>query len=65
MPFSAWFAIALSLRPFTPNLSIWLAGYWTDGLFDWRWVYVKPSRRQTPGGWNNAGVISPWPGSCV
>lgn len=24
---------------FAPNLSIWLAGYWTDGLFDWRWVY--------------------------
>jgi DHA2 family multidrug resistance protein len=24
---------------FAPNLSIWLAGYWTDGLLDWRWVY--------------------------
>jgi DHA2 family multidrug resistance protein len=24
---------------FAPNLSIWLAGYWTDGLHDWRWVY--------------------------
>ncbi|VVM37388.1 Multidrug export protein EmrB [Pseudomonas fluorescens] len=24
---------------FAPNLSIWLAGYWTDGVFDWRWVY--------------------------
>src|SRR3546814_6176045 len=24
---------------FAPNLSIWLAGQWTDGLFDWRWVY--------------------------
>ncbi|MCC2597776.1 MFS transporter [Pusillimonas sp. MFBS29] len=24
---------------FTPNLSIWLAGYWADGLLDWRWVY--------------------------
>src|SRR3546814_6702373 len=24
---------------FAPNLSIWLAGLWTDGLFDWRWVY--------------------------
>ncbi|CAH0294910.1 putative multidrug resistance protein EmrY [Pseudomonas sp. Bi123] len=24
---------------FAPNLSIWLAGYWTDGLFDWHWVY--------------------------
>ena len=24
---------------FAPNLSIWLAGYWTDGLFEWRWVY--------------------------
>ncbi|WP_082339907.1 MFS transporter [Pseudomonas sp. Pf153] len=24
---------------FAPNLSIWLAGYWTDGLQDWRWVY--------------------------
>src|SRR3546814_12326938 len=24
---------------FAPNLSIWLAGHWTDGLFDWRWVY--------------------------
>ncbi|THD05717.1 MFS transporter [Panacagrimonas perspica] len=22
-----------------PNLSIWLAGYWTDGVHDWRWVY--------------------------
>jgi DHA2 family multidrug resistance protein len=24
---------------FAPNLSIWLAGYWTDGLQNWRWVY--------------------------
>jgi DHA2 family multidrug resistance protein len=24
---------------FSPNLSIWLAGYWIDGTFDWRWVY--------------------------
>ncbi|HWW07286.1 MFS transporter [Collimonas sp.] len=24
---------------FAPNLSIWLTGYWTDGLLDWRWVY--------------------------
>jgi DHA2 family multidrug resistance protein len=24
---------------FAPNLSIWLAGYWTDRLLDWRWVY--------------------------
>ncbi|WP_454696329.1 MFS transporter [Achromobacter aegrifaciens] len=24
---------------FAPNLSIWLAGQWTDALFDWRWVY--------------------------
>jgi len=24
---------------FAPNLSLWLAGHWTDGLFDWRWVY--------------------------
>jgi DHA2 family multidrug resistance protein len=24
---------------FTPNLSIWLAGQWTDAVFDWRWVY--------------------------
>ncbi|WP_336041031.1 MFS transporter [Acinetobacter dispersus] len=24
---------------FTPNLSIWLTGYWTDGIFNWRWVY--------------------------
>ena len=24
---------------FAPNLSIWLAGHWTDGLLDWRWVY--------------------------
>lgn len=24
---------------FAPNLSIWLAGHWTDGLADWRWVY--------------------------
>lgn len=24
---------------FAPNLSIWLAGQWTDQLFDWRWVY--------------------------
>lgn len=24
---------------FAPNLSIWLAGSWTDGLHDWRWVY--------------------------
>lgn len=24
---------------FAPNLSIWLAGSWTDGVQDWRWVY--------------------------
>jgi DHA2 family multidrug resistance protein len=24
---------------FAPNLSIWLAGQWTDELHDWRWVY--------------------------
>lgn len=24
---------------FAPNLAIWLAGQWTDGLADWRWVY--------------------------
>ena len=24
---------------FTPNLSIWLAGHWTDAVSDWRWVY--------------------------
>lgn len=24
---------------FAPHLSTWLAGQWTDGLFDWRWVY--------------------------
>ncbi|OUL99819.1 MFS transporter [Variovorax sp. JS1663] len=24
---------------FAPNLAIWLAGQWTDGIFDWRWVY--------------------------
>ena len=24
---------------FAPNLSLWLAGCWTDGLLDWRWVY--------------------------
>ena len=24
---------------FAPNLSIWLSGYWVDGLVDWRWVY--------------------------
>lgn len=24
---------------FAPNLAIWLAGYWVDGLFDWRWLY--------------------------
>ena len=24
---------------FAPNVSIWLAGHWTDGLLDWRWVY--------------------------
>ena len=24
---------------FAPNLSIWLAGYWADGLRDWRWAY--------------------------
>lgn len=24
---------------FAPNLSIWLAGYWPDGLVDWRWIY--------------------------
>ena len=24
---------------FAPNLAIWLAGQWTDGFFDWRWVY--------------------------
>jgi len=24
---------------FAPNLSAWLAGQWTDGWFDWRWIY--------------------------
>ncbi len=24
---------------FIPNLSIWLAGQWTDTVVDWRWVY--------------------------
>lgn len=24
---------------FAPHLSTWLAGQWTDALFDWRWVY--------------------------
>lgn len=24
---------------FAPNLSIWLAGHWTDSLLDWRWLY--------------------------
>lgn len=24
---------------FAPNLSIWLAGHWTDGLPGWRWAY--------------------------
>src|SRR5688572_515898 len=24
---------------FAPNLAIWLAGQWTDGVSDWRWVY--------------------------
>lgn len=24
---------------FVPQLSTWLAGHWTDGWFDWRWVY--------------------------
>ncbi|HEY5803610.1 MAG TPA: MFS transporter [Lysobacter sp.] len=24
---------------FAPNLAIWLAGQWTDGISDWRWVY--------------------------
>ena len=24
---------------FAPNLAIWLTGQWTDGIFDWRWVY--------------------------
>lgn len=24
---------------FAPHLSTWLAGRWTDGLLDWRWVY--------------------------
>lgn len=24
---------------FAPNLAIWLAGHWTDGIHDWRWTY--------------------------
>lgn len=24
---------------FAPNLSVWVAGHWTDGVSDWRWVY--------------------------
>lgn len=24
---------------FAPNLAIWLAGQWTDGLLEWRWIY--------------------------
>ena len=24
---------------FAPNVAIWLAGQWTDGLAQWRWIY--------------------------
>lgn len=24
---------------FSPNLAIWITGYWTDSLHDWRWLY--------------------------
>lgn len=24
---------------FAPNFAIWLAGQWTDGLIQWRWIY--------------------------
>lgn len=24
---------------FAPNVAIWLAGQWTDGLVQWRWIY--------------------------
>ena len=32
----ALFAMTATLAP---NLAVWLAGVWTDQLFDWRWVY--------------------------
>jgi DHA2 family multidrug resistance protein len=24
---------------FAPNLAIWITGFWTDSLSDWRWIY--------------------------
>ncbi len=24
---------------FAPNLAVWITGFWTDGLSDWRWIY--------------------------
>ena len=36
---------------FAPNLSIWLAGHWTDGLVDWRWVYWQIVPLAIVAGW--------------
>jgi DHA2 family multidrug resistance protein len=36
---------------FAPNLSTWLAGHWTDGWFDWRWVYWQIVPLAAIAGW--------------
>lgn len=36
---------------FAPNLSVWLAGYWTDRLLDWRWVYWQVVPLAAVAGW--------------
>jgi DHA2 family multidrug resistance protein len=40
---------------FAPNLSIWLAGLWTDELFDWRWVFWQIIPLAIP-----AGLLVGW-----
>lgn len=39
---------------FAPNVAVQFAGYWTDSLFDWRWVYWEI----VPAGFLAAALVS-------
>src|SRR5690606_6126242 len=48
----ALYALTATLAP---NLSTWLAGHWTDGWLDWRWVYWQAVPLAAIG-----GLLSAW-----
>lgn len=48
----ALYALTATLAP---NLSTWLAGHWTDGWLDWRWVYWQTVPLAAI-----AGLLSAW-----